>query len=76
MTISAYEHLLVLLKHAVTDNPPDEQVRRLSKGLVKALDRWLQQVRPSNPDQARSDAPLPRGLAAVDASLVRHAGDD
>ena len=46
MTRPAYEQLLVLLKHAVSDNNPDDQVRRLSKGLVKALERWLKLVQP------------------------------
>jgi hypothetical protein len=49
MTLAAYEQLLVLLKHAVEDNPQDEQVRRLSKGLVKALDRWLHVPRSASP---------------------------
>ena len=76
MTISAYEQLLVLVKHAVTDNPPDEQVRRLSKGLAKALERWLQVVRPVDTDQARNEVPRRSGLASVDASLAIQPGDD
>ena len=57
MTSAAYDQLLVLLKHCVIDNPPDDQVRRLSKGLVKALTRMLQMRQPVSPDQARSGAP-------------------
>ena len=70
MTIAACEQLLVLLKHLVADTPEDEQVRRLSKGLVKALDRWLSFRRPAPLDQARSGRPRDTGLASVNASLV------
>lgn len=69
MTLAAQEQLLVLLKHLIAENPPDEQVQRLSKGLTKALDRWLQTKRPAQPDQARIGRPR-TGLAAVNASLV------
>lgn len=57
MTPAAYDQLLVLLKHCVSDNPPDEQVRRLSKGLVKALTRFLQMRGTVSPDQARIGTP-------------------
>lgn len=57
MTPAAYDQLLVLLKHCVTDNPPDEQVRRLSKGLVKALTRFLQMRGTVSTDQARIGTP-------------------
>lgn len=68
MTRAAYEQLLVLLRHAVSDAPESEQVRRLSKGLVKALDTWLRMTQP-NQQQARTDTPRPGGLASVNASL-------
>ena len=61
MTVAAYEQLVVLLRHAIADNPPDEQVRRLSKGLVKALTRMLQCQQPDSPDQARIGTPRPSG---------------
>lgn len=70
MTRAAYEQFLVLARHAVEDNPPDEQVRRLSKGLVKALDRWLRMTAPASTDQARNGSPRPSGLASVNASLA------
>jgi len=57
MTQAAYEQLIVLLRHAIADNPPDDQVRRLSKGLVKALTRMLQCQQPDSPDQARIGTP-------------------
>lgn len=68
MTLAAQEQLLVLVKHLIVANPPDEQVRRLSKGLSKALDRWLQTQRATT-DQARIGRPRTEGLAAVNASL-------
>jgi len=70
MTTAAYEQLLVLVKHAIADNPPDDQVRRLSKGLAKALTRMLQTQRPDFNDQARIGTPRPLGLASVNASLA------
>lgn len=71
MTLGAYEQLLTLLKQTVNDRPEDEQVRRLSKGLAKALDRWLQLRRPGSVAQARSGTPRHSGLASVNASLAR-----
>jgi hypothetical protein len=47
MTHAGYEQLLMMLRQCVQDNPPDDMVRRLSKGLAKALDRWLQLRRPA-----------------------------
>ena len=76
MTSAAYEQLLVLVKHAIADNPPDDQVRRLSKGLAKALTRMLQMQRPDFNDQARIGMPRPRGLASVNASLDNQRSHD
>jgi hypothetical protein len=71
MTRAAYEQLLVLLRHAVSDNPPDSQVRRLSKGLVKALTKWLRLTEPLDSVQARSGTPRDDSrLASVNASLA------
>jgi hypothetical protein len=70
MTLAAYEQLLILLKQCVEDNPRDKQVLRLAKGLVKALNNWLQYLRPVDTDQARSGRPRTQGLASVNASLV------
>jgi hypothetical protein len=76
MTSAAYDQLLVLLKHAVADNPPDEQVRRLAKGLVKALTRMLRLRQPDSHDQARIGSPRPvTGLATDYASLDLPQGD-
>ena len=61
MTTAAYEQLLVLLRHCVVDNPPDDQVRRLSKGLVKALTRFLSMQGTDSTDQARIGTPRPSG---------------
>lgn len=69
MTRAAYEQLLALLRHAVNDNPQDDQIRRLSKGLMKALSRWLRLTEPT-PAQARNGAPRATSrLAVVNASL-------
>lgn len=74
MTPAAYRHLLVLVEHAVEDNPPDEQVRRLSKGLSKALKRWLAMSQPVDSAQARTGTPRLDGLAPVNASLAIQSG--
>jgi len=71
MTRAAYEQLLVLVRHAVTDNCPDLQVRRLSKGLAKALASWLRLTEPLDSVQARSGTPrAAMHLAPVNASLA------
>ncbi len=69
MTTAAYEQLLILLKQAVNDSPPDDQIRRLAKGLSKALARWLR-LQSAQSVQARNGMPRPSGLAAVNASLA------
>jgi hypothetical protein len=70
VTRAAYEQLLVLLRHAVSDNPPDAQVRRLAKGLARALARWLRFSEPPDSDQARNGTPRASHLAPVNASLA------
>ena len=69
MRREAQEQLLVLLQHLVQENPPDDQVRRLAKGLVKALARWLRLTQPDS-DHARNGVPRPSGLASVNASVA------
>lgn len=69
MTEAAYEQLLILLRQAVNDSPPDDQIRRLAKGLSKALARWLR-LQSASPVQARTGMPRSQGLAAVNASLA------
>lgn len=66
MTREAYEQLVVLVKHAIADNPRDESVRRHLKGLLKSLTRWLRW------SQSESQARI--GNASHDSSC--HAFDD
>jgi hypothetical protein len=69
MKRAAQEQLLVMVKQLVEENVPDLQVRRLAKGLSKALARWLRMAQP-NSDHARSGTPRPMGLASVNASVA------
>ena len=76
MTPAAYEQYLVLARHAVADHCPDLQVRRLSKGLVKALTNWLRLMQPPDSVQARSGTPrASEHLAPVNASLASSQGE-
>jgi hypothetical protein len=75
MTPAAYEQYLVLARHAVADHCPDLQVRRLSKGLVKALTNWLRLMQPPDSVQARSGTPRAQPLAPVNASLASSQGE-
>jgi len=70
MTTAAYQQLLILLRQTVNASPPDDKIRRLAKGLSKALNRYLQ-LQAASTLQARTGPPRPaRDLAAVSASLA------
>lgn len=69
MTRGAYEQLVTLLRMVETDHPPDEQVRRQSKGLARAIARFVRIRWPDSGllDQARN---VPPSLADPSASLA------
>jgi hypothetical protein len=76
LPVPAYEQLAVLLRQVIADNPHDQQVLRLAKGLVKAVDRWLQLRSPlSQHDQARNGTPRAQRLASANASLASLGAD-
>jgi hypothetical protein len=71
LQIPKVEQLKVLLRHILTENPHDEQVLRLAKGLLKALDRWRGNPSPTRQhDQARNGLPRAPRLAPANASLA------
>jgi len=55
MTRAGYERLYQMLLQSYIDRPTDLDVLRHTRGLIKALDRWL--LRPAKPVQARTARP-------------------
>jgi hypothetical protein len=55
MTRAGYERLYQMLLQSYIDKPPDVEILRHTKGLIKALDRWL--LKPANTVQARTARP-------------------
>ena len=55
MTRAGYERLYQMLLQSYIDRPTDLDVLRHTRGLIKALDRWL--LKPAKTDQARTVRP-------------------